>query len=543
VVNQNFIRNLTIPTVLAMEATNGRASEKTFCAETNTIYKYVASGSKYNRDGLSILNTSNGGNTRWVAVSGKYAVSEDYIDLYKYTTTYAITGGGTALADSLTANGSGTADTPKVYEIQDDLNYNGAVLNGLSNIVIRGGEGYLPTINTTSINCFAITSTSGTETNITIGNLKMELSGDNKYGIYLWRQSGATTLLGDIYVKDVVINGNTIDGNTDSTGGVVVKDDTSYNGFWVRSLIVEGCFFNNISSRTDSGAIMTFGVKSYIGSKNAFTWGSIADGFCRNTYWHRCTNAKEVDGVFYGGILATSDSYRHYVKIAQDFAGNFNQPVTITLQNCSFVDNPNVNRAVISVNSLLDNTTTLNKLTLEVNGCSFVNCDGGAVMLRGDSVDRGKLISFIIKNNTFNNCKYGLIKDATFVSTLLKHVMLNNTFVSTEPLSNFSEIVNKGVTQYGYTYKLTEYAVTAGFVANEGINITTGAGATAGTSTVSGNTLASLPASFSTSKAIDVALNGIILKKGVSVSRVDASNFSVNLPLYVGDIVSVYTAN
>jgi hypothetical protein len=48
-----------------------------FCAQTQTWYRYEASGSSYTDDNLSVLSTVNGGNTRWLGVLGQYALSRN----------------------------------------------------------------------------------------------------------------------------------------------------------------------------------------------------------------------------------------------------------------------------------------------------------------------------------------------------------------------------------------------------------------------------------------------------------------------------------
>lgn len=44
--------------------------------ETNTFYKYIASGSAYTANDKNVLITGNGGNTRWVAICGQYMNSD-----------------------------------------------------------------------------------------------------------------------------------------------------------------------------------------------------------------------------------------------------------------------------------------------------------------------------------------------------------------------------------------------------------------------------------------------------------------------------------
>jgi len=76
--NQRQIKDLVFDTVTAAEAA-GRPGEVCYCAETETLYEYVAAGSAYTVDHLEILSTENGGDTRWVARAGKYFTDPRYM--------------------------------------------------------------------------------------------------------------------------------------------------------------------------------------------------------------------------------------------------------------------------------------------------------------------------------------------------------------------------------------------------------------------------------------------------------------------------------
>lgn len=62
----------TFDTAASAEAVTGADNDICFIAETDAFYRYEASGSAYTRDGVYILNTADGGNTRWLAVAGKH---------------------------------------------------------------------------------------------------------------------------------------------------------------------------------------------------------------------------------------------------------------------------------------------------------------------------------------------------------------------------------------------------------------------------------------------------------------------------------------
>jgi surface protein len=61
-------------TLAEIKATVGREGEICTCLENDTTYKYVESGSIYTTDDETYLITGNGGDTRWVAIGGKYSM-------------------------------------------------------------------------------------------------------------------------------------------------------------------------------------------------------------------------------------------------------------------------------------------------------------------------------------------------------------------------------------------------------------------------------------------------------------------------------------
>ena len=69
--NQLHINNLQVETKTELETVSGGYC---FCTETNTLYKFVIEGSTYEVDNFCVINTREGGNTRWVGVAGKFAI-------------------------------------------------------------------------------------------------------------------------------------------------------------------------------------------------------------------------------------------------------------------------------------------------------------------------------------------------------------------------------------------------------------------------------------------------------------------------------------
>jgi len=50
----------------------GRRNEVCFCLELQTLYMFTEFGNSYEIDGLKVLQTGQGGDTRWVGIAGKY---------------------------------------------------------------------------------------------------------------------------------------------------------------------------------------------------------------------------------------------------------------------------------------------------------------------------------------------------------------------------------------------------------------------------------------------------------------------------------------
>jgi hypothetical protein len=65
----------TFLTVTSAEAANGADNDICYVVETDTFYRYESSGSAYTDNNTSILSTGEGGNTRWLAVAGKYTIT------------------------------------------------------------------------------------------------------------------------------------------------------------------------------------------------------------------------------------------------------------------------------------------------------------------------------------------------------------------------------------------------------------------------------------------------------------------------------------
>jgi len=65
-------QNSPITTVAALKALTSVDNVIRYCVETDTVYRYEATGSAYTADDLYVLITGDGGDTRWIGVSGRY---------------------------------------------------------------------------------------------------------------------------------------------------------------------------------------------------------------------------------------------------------------------------------------------------------------------------------------------------------------------------------------------------------------------------------------------------------------------------------------
>lgn len=62
----------TYTTVALIEAASGSDNDLAYCVETETLYRYEATGSSYTDNNQDVLSTGDGGDTRWIGVSGQY---------------------------------------------------------------------------------------------------------------------------------------------------------------------------------------------------------------------------------------------------------------------------------------------------------------------------------------------------------------------------------------------------------------------------------------------------------------------------------------
>lgn len=361
---------------------------------------------------------------RYIGDTGT-AETENYINLYQYPTTYTITGGGTALKDSINTNGGGTIGSPKVYEVNDNLTYEAPDnLEGKSNIVIRGALGKRPKIQTTNTKAAAFSITNpfgagGTNTsNITAGNFDIECQGDTadyQCGAIIWRNTGCTSTYQNINFKNLKVYHN----GAYRSNGIIAKDEQSSTEFFIKNLTVEDCQFLDMYSGTDGGAIYTMGVDNYIGNRNIFSW--IIQPSYKTLYVIAATNHKEYNSVFNQAPSGSSDSYKTYAKLRQDYlTACSNKETTVEFNGCKFQGCLGTARGAIRLSHDATSSPTISKIKLTVKNCTIADSLGPAIQITGDSIDHGALVSLEIQSNYFKNNTIALQKSTDFIAAFDK---------------------------------------------------------------------------------------------------------------------------
>lgn len=159
----------TFTTVAAAELATGADQDISYVVETETFYRYEASGSAYTDDNTFVLSTGNGGNTRWLGVAGQYIVDDLYVNGDITVTgsqsisgnldvTGSITGEGSGITDivpeNITINSTGTPTHETLKDKLDHVQSSGYFTGGLmtdggsGTIDISSGSGYIRANNT-----------------------------------------------------------------------------------------------------------------------------------------------------------------------------------------------------------------------------------------------------------------------------------------------------------------------------------------------------------------------------------------------------------
>lgn len=129
ITRENFFKNndFQVVSTIANAKTMSDVYENKiiYVAETDTIYKYITSGSTYTADDKYVIITVTGGNTRWIAVGGRILSNDmDLLDgkTYKINGITVVNSQQSAISDSsitTTETANGTYDNNE----QDMLNH------------------------------------------------------------------------------------------------------------------------------------------------------------------------------------------------------------------------------------------------------------------------------------------------------------------------------------------------------------------------------------------------------------------------------------
>lgn len=420
-------------------------------------------------------------------VNGNLQWSEDYenassIDLYAYSATYVITGGGTALKDAINLHGGGASSSaPNVYEINDDLVYTGGInLTNKSNIVVRGAVGHRPTIqvdSVTNLSCFSVSYTTasvGTTDYIIIGNMDGNITGTNSslsHEFFLAFKSLAAlagNTISNIAIKDVFIY------NTDYTttginmGGVVIMNDVNETARWATNVYIERCRFMNIKSRTDRAAIFMMGVENYIGRHNHVSAPDVA---IVGSYSHssamvrlHATSGKEYYSFFQPTLNVrqyNAESNAVCYRIIQDantYSG-YAAPINFLVYGCTFANSMSSSRGALRMtySPKVGASTTM---AIQAVKCNFVESVNAGILLNGNSDAGLPGMSLSVTDCNFISVPKPFVKYSDYTCPVQLSVEANRYFNCGTVFTNFTNtylynVGNSVQSQYAYPTRYT----------------------------------------------------------------------------------------
>jgi len=390
------------------------------------------------------------------------------IDLYALTTTYSISGGGTALKDSIALHGGGN-----VYEITDSLTYTAGIdLTNLSNIVVRGSVGQRPVIqvDNTYTSCFTINYdlVHGSTTNVTIGNLDADLSGTNAalgHNFLICNKQGSalsTDTISDIHVKDVYVYNTDYTTSTGvSRSGVVVLAQITVGTRWASNVYIEDSRFKNLTPRTDRGVILMMGVDNYCGIRNHVSSPDINTTAYSSRECVRFMSSSGSEHYTYiasGDIMQyNSDSNAVCVDIIMDqftYSG-YASPIVFTFDHCSFSNAQSSAYGAVKIsykpNEAGSPGVESEYMTITLDSCRFYSNLNAGVAVHGDGASASlRGIDLVTSNCWFEDTKAPIFKSSGYVCPFHSLIIENNTYIHCgSPLTNTS-------TPYKYN---TGYAV------------------------------------------------------------------------------------
>lgn len=330
---------LQVDSISDLQALNGYEGLLVLCKSTNTIYRYYSNLSNLMVNGISVLSTSAGGNTRWVGISGKYQHKKisfyasidkylsvnsisDLISLGAYNqmivfcksleTIYQFFVGVPAEVNGLTVINSSYNPDGKWIAIYGKYVYED--LNNIFNIVSSTSTSSFTGI--TVRDEYILLSSTVTELNFVGDSFQAVLDSPNKVTISFGSPPPpANNIINFTITPSVAEIGSSVVGAVFNWSVVQTPDSQS-----ITPLI--GPIPNNLLTYTYSGSITsdtTFTLTNVVGSNTSTKNASIA--FRRKRYWFASTNDDFANGPkTYADLLLDSGFSSKPVSEREEFA-------------------------------------------------------------------------------------------------------------------------------------------------------------------------------------------------------------------------------
>ena len=107
-INQKQLKSFSYTTLAEIKLDNtSRDGIICYCNETETYYKFLANGSSFTPNDEDILITGKGGNTRWIAFSGKFSFKDADRIIYDNTNSNLTSNNVQDAIDEIQNNNSG----------------------------------------------------------------------------------------------------------------------------------------------------------------------------------------------------------------------------------------------------------------------------------------------------------------------------------------------------------------------------------------------------------------------------------------------------
>jgi hypothetical protein len=338
--------------VTAQELYSGNDGDLVFNVNNQTIYMYFAAGGSYTRDGTTVLDTADGGLTRWLALSGAYRYGSTIMegDLIPNQTAFSLLGSFSSAWNAVFALNLDTQSTTNTtlgigtsFATVVNIGRSGAAIN------LYGSTTYIESTNTQLVDKLitlnkggAAASGSGVgieveENNVITRYIKthgtaatLEWIANSATGVIL--TNGGNTIGGTLTIgaKDAqivnIVTGTSVIGVSISTAGVCTFPVSATIGSTAASNHPLG-----VIAATNKSASMSFTqnstVKAYIG-----VTGSGGDSFLAAATSGDLVIRSEANNIFFAG---GSTSYGYCIAGEWTFglaAGSGTSNLTHTIQ-------------------------------------------------------------------------------------------------------------------------------------------------------------------------------------------------------------------